>query len=122
MSLKAWSRVEGSLRSRGDSKVSDCVLDAGAAAGRSSAAAAHTRAMRVAKRRMRMGTPQEPPGDRKGCGPSCRGRVEGACDTVALGFPAVSTQVAPDDVVRTHAEGEANEREPLLVLEPLTAF
>jgi aminoglycoside phosphotransferase (APT) family kinase protein len=34
----------------------------------------------------------------------------------------VSTQVAPDDVVRTHAEGEANEREPLLVLEPLMAF
>jgi aminoglycoside phosphotransferase (APT) family kinase protein len=34
----------------------------------------------------------------------------------------VSTQVAPDDVVRTHAEGEANERGPLLVLEPLMAF
>jgi aminoglycoside phosphotransferase (APT) family kinase protein len=34
----------------------------------------------------------------------------------------VSTQVAPDDLVRTHAEGEANEREPLLVLEPLMAF
>jgi aminoglycoside phosphotransferase (APT) family kinase protein len=29
---------------------------------------------------------------------------------------------APDDVVRTHAEGAANEREPLLVLEPLMAF
>ena len=34
----------------------------------------------------------------------------------------MSTQVARDDVVRTHAEGEANEREPLLVLEPLQAF
>jgi aminoglycoside phosphotransferase (APT) family kinase protein len=34
----------------------------------------------------------------------------------------VSTQVAPDDVVLTHAEGAANEREPLLVLEPLVAF
>jgi aminoglycoside phosphotransferase (APT) family kinase protein len=34
----------------------------------------------------------------------------------------VSTQVAPDDIVRTHAEGDANEREPLLVLEPLMAF
>jgi aminoglycoside phosphotransferase (APT) family kinase protein len=34
----------------------------------------------------------------------------------------VSNQVAPDDVVRTHAEGDANEREPLLVLEPLMAF
>jgi aminoglycoside phosphotransferase (APT) family kinase protein len=34
----------------------------------------------------------------------------------------VSTQAAPDDVVRTHAEGEANEREPLLVLDPLLAF
>jgi aminoglycoside phosphotransferase (APT) family kinase protein len=30
--------------------------------------------------------------------------------------------VAFDDVVRTHEEGEANEREPLLVLEPLMAF
>ena len=46
----------------------------------------------------------------------------GAPATVALGFRAVSTQVAPDDVVRTHAEGEANEREPLLVLDPLMAF
>jgi aminoglycoside phosphotransferase (APT) family kinase protein len=34
----------------------------------------------------------------------------------------VSTQVAPDDVVRTHAEGAANAREPLVVLEPLVAF
>ena len=34
----------------------------------------------------------------------------------------MSTQAAPDDVVRTHAEGEANEREPLLVLDPLVAF
>jgi aminoglycoside phosphotransferase (APT) family kinase protein len=30
--------------------------------------------------------------------------------------------VAPDDVVRTRDEGAANEREPLLVLEPLMAF
>src|ERR1700759_2978483 len=30
--------------------------------------------------------------------------------------------IAPDDVVRTHAEGAANERPPLLVLEPLLAF
>ncbi len=34
----------------------------------------------------------------------------------------MSTQVAPDDVVRTHADGRANDREPLLVLEPLVAF
>ncbi|MGZ8634500.1 MAG: phosphotransferase family protein, partial [Solirubrobacteraceae bacterium] len=34
----------------------------------------------------------------------------------------MSTQAAQDDVVRTHAEGEANEREPLLVLDPLVAF
>ena len=34
----------------------------------------------------------------------------------------MSTQVAPDDIVRTHAEGDANEREPLLVLDPLMAF
>jgi aminoglycoside phosphotransferase (APT) family kinase protein len=30
--------------------------------------------------------------------------------------------LAPDDLVRTHDEAAANEREPLLVLEPLTAF
>ena len=30
--------------------------------------------------------------------------------------------VAPDDIVATHAEGAANDREPLLVLEPLRAF
>jgi aminoglycoside phosphotransferase (APT) family kinase protein len=29
---------------------------------------------------------------------------------------------APDDIVRTHAEAEANERPPLLVVEPLLAF
>src|SRR5207248_6617453 len=29
---------------------------------------------------------------------------------------------APDDVVRTHDEGAANSREPLLVLEPLRSF
>jgi aminoglycoside phosphotransferase (APT) family kinase protein len=34
----------------------------------------------------------------------------------------LSTQLAPDDVVRTHEEGAANEREPLLVLDPLVAF
>jgi len=30
--------------------------------------------------------------------------------------------LAPDDIVRTHAEAAANDREPLLVLEPLTEF
>jgi aminoglycoside phosphotransferase (APT) family kinase protein len=34
----------------------------------------------------------------------------------------VSSQIAPDDVVRTHAEAERNDREPLLVLDPLLAF
>jgi aminoglycoside phosphotransferase (APT) family kinase protein len=34
----------------------------------------------------------------------------------------VSSQIAPDDIVRTHDEGTANEREPLLVLDPLLAF
>ena len=34
----------------------------------------------------------------------------------------MSTQLAPDDVVRTHEEAAANEREPLLVLDPLLAF
>jgi aminoglycoside phosphotransferase (APT) family kinase protein len=35
---------------------------------------------------------------------------------------AVSAPIAPDDIVQNHAEGEANERVPLLVLEPLAAF
>jgi len=30
--------------------------------------------------------------------------------------------LSPDDIVRTHAEAAANDREPLLVLEPLTEF
>jgi aminoglycoside phosphotransferase (APT) family kinase protein len=34
----------------------------------------------------------------------------------------MSVTLAPDDIVRTHAEGEANPREPLLVLDPLIEF
>jgi aminoglycoside phosphotransferase (APT) family kinase protein len=34
----------------------------------------------------------------------------------------VSTPIAPDDIVQTPAEAEANSRPPLLVLEPLLAF
>jgi aminoglycoside phosphotransferase (APT) family kinase protein len=34
----------------------------------------------------------------------------------------MSATLAPDDIVATHAEGAANEREPLLVLEPLRDF
>ncbi|HTA37041.1 MAG TPA: phosphotransferase family protein [Solirubrobacteraceae bacterium] len=34
----------------------------------------------------------------------------------------MSTAIAPDDIVQTAAEGQANERPPLLVLEPLEAF
>jgi aminoglycoside phosphotransferase (APT) family kinase protein len=34
----------------------------------------------------------------------------------------MSATIAPDDIVATHAEGAANEREPLLVLEPLREF
>ncbi len=34
----------------------------------------------------------------------------------------MSVALAPDDVVRTHAEGSANEREPLLVLDSLIEF
>jgi aminoglycoside phosphotransferase (APT) family kinase protein len=34
----------------------------------------------------------------------------------------MSTTVAPDDIVRTHAEGAANAREPLLVIDPLREF
>jgi aminoglycoside phosphotransferase (APT) family kinase protein len=35
---------------------------------------------------------------------------------------AVSAPIAPDDIVQTPAEGEANSRPPLLVLEPLRTF
>ena len=34
----------------------------------------------------------------------------------------MSATLAPDDVVRTRAEGDANAREPLVVLEPLSEF
>jgi aminoglycoside phosphotransferase (APT) family kinase protein len=34
----------------------------------------------------------------------------------------MSATLAPDDIVRTRAEGEANSREPLLVLDPLLEF
>jgi aminoglycoside phosphotransferase (APT) family kinase protein len=34
----------------------------------------------------------------------------------------VAVTLAPDDIVRTHAEGARNAREPLLVLEPLLSF
>jgi aminoglycoside phosphotransferase (APT) family kinase protein len=34
----------------------------------------------------------------------------------------MSVALAPDDVVRTHEQGRANEREPLLVIEPLLDF
>jgi aminoglycoside phosphotransferase (APT) family kinase protein len=34
----------------------------------------------------------------------------------------MSAIVAPDDIVATHAEGAANDREPLLVLDPLREF
>ena len=39
-----------------------------------------------------------------------------------IAFRAVSAPIAPDDIVRTTAEGEANSRPPLLVLDPLEAF
>jgi aminoglycoside phosphotransferase (APT) family kinase protein len=35
---------------------------------------------------------------------------------------AMSATLAPDDIVRTHAEGAANHREPLLVIDPLREF
>ena len=34
----------------------------------------------------------------------------------------MTTTLAPDDVVRTHEEGAANDRAPLLVIEPLREF
>lgn len=34
----------------------------------------------------------------------------------------MSVTLAPDDIVRTHEQGAANSREPLVVLEPLTEF
>jgi aminoglycoside phosphotransferase (APT) family kinase protein len=41
---------------------------------------------------------------------------------VFVRFDAVSAPIAPDDIVQTPAEGEANSRPPLLVLEPLRTF
>ncbi len=41
---------------------------------------------------------------------------------VFVAFGSMSTPIAPDDIVQTPAEGEANSRPPLLVLEPLRAF
>ena len=46
--------------------------------------------------------------------------VAGTAATIAS--PAMSVTLAPDDLVRTHAEAASNAREPLLVLEPLAAF
>jgi aminoglycoside phosphotransferase (APT) family kinase protein len=71
---------------------------------------------------MQVGTVQEQPGNPKGSAPPASGHVDGERDTVTLGFAAMTTQAAPDDVVHTHEEGAANRREPLLVLEPLRAF
>jgi aminoglycoside phosphotransferase (APT) family kinase protein len=41
---------------------------------------------------------------------------------VYVAFGSMSTPIAPDDIVQTAAEGEANSRPPLLVVEPLRAF
>jgi aminoglycoside phosphotransferase (APT) family kinase protein len=71
---------------------------------------------------MQVGTVQKQPGSRKGSAPPASGHVDGARDTVTLGFAAMTSQAAPDDVVLTHEEGAANRREPLLVLAPLRAF
>jgi aminoglycoside phosphotransferase (APT) family kinase protein len=48
------------------------------------------------------------------------GRARGRLARYAPGLMSVA--LAPDDVVRSHAEGQANSREPLLVLEPLREF
>ena len=34
----------------------------------------------------------------------------------------MTVALAPDDIVRTHAEADRNSRQPLLVLEPLLEF
>lgn len=39
-----------------------------------------------------------------------------------VAFGSMSAPIAPDDIVLTPADGEANSRPPLLVLEPLRAF
>jgi len=41
---------------------------------------------------------------------------------VFVRFGAVSTPIAPDDIVQTVADGQANGRPPLLVLDPLEEF
>jgi aminoglycoside phosphotransferase (APT) family kinase protein len=45
--------------------------------------------------------------------------LEGSAGTLRSGMGAT---LAPDDVVRTHAEAASNAREPLLVLEPLLEY
>jgi aminoglycoside phosphotransferase (APT) family kinase protein len=47
--------------------------------------------------------------------------ARGALVTVGSAV-SMSATLAPDDIVQTHAQGEANDREPLLVIEPLVEF
>jgi aminoglycoside phosphotransferase (APT) family kinase protein len=52
-----------------------------------------------------------------------RGKVACATGTgTAVGCATMPVTLAPDDIVETHRQGADNEREPLLVLEPLREF
>src|SRR3954471_5177207 len=107
MSSKACARVAASLRSLVASKVIDCAVFARAVAGASTASAAHTTTKTVRKRRMRTSTALETARGSQSLVGLASGRVRGAGDTVATSFRSVSSYPAPDDVVRTRAEGQA---------------
>jgi aminoglycoside phosphotransferase (APT) family kinase protein len=51
--------------------------------------------------------------------PAVQNRAQARAGTLA---DAMTATLAPDDIVRTHDEGAANAREPLLVVEPLLTF
>ncbi|MEA2317669.1 MAG: hypothetical protein QOD44_1858 [Solirubrobacteraceae bacterium] len=56
------------------------------------------------------------------CGPAAAAGLVVHGTNGAVAFRRVTVAPAPDDIVRSHAAAEANERPPLLVVEPLVAF
>src|SRR4051794_33226455 len=125
ISSNAWVRVSGFARSTGASNVIDCECEACAAAGRTAATSAQSARMDGAILLMsgwRRALPLQPIGGGEGFG---GGRNGGAPrrSTLATRFRfAMPVAQAPDDVVRTRAEAAANDRPPLLIVEPLRAF
>src|SRR4051794_8225858 len=124
ISSNACARVAGFARSTGASKVMDCEWEACAAAGRAAAMSAQSARMDGAIRLMGGGA--------EGCRYNrwAAAKVAVAGDegaprplTQATPLPGeMAVAPAPDDIVRPHAEAAANDRPPLLVVEPLLAF